>query len=46
MSQDEGIQPTSVFRLSKNGETLLISFALDASGKISTLGFSQDRKYE
>jgi CubicO group peptidase (beta-lactamase class C family) len=37
---------TSMFRLSKAGETMLISFGLDANGKISTLGFSPDRDYE
>jgi len=46
ISHDGAVQPTSMFRLSKGGETLLISFALDASRKISTLGFSQDREYE
>jgi CubicO group peptidase (beta-lactamase class C family) len=37
---------TSMFRLSKGGETLLISFGLDANGKISVIGFSADRDYE
>jgi CubicO group peptidase (beta-lactamase class C family) len=37
---------SSLFRLSKAGETMLISFGLDASGKISTIGFSADRDYE
>jgi hypothetical protein len=43
---DGGVKPTSMFRLSKSGETLLVSFAVDAGGKISTLSFSQDREYE
>lgn len=39
-------QLTSMFRVTKGSETLLVSFGLDASGKVSTLGFSQDREYE
>lgn len=37
---------TSMFRLSKGAEAVLISFSLDASGKISTLGLSPDREYD
>jgi len=37
---------TSMFRLSKGAERLLISFGLDAGGKISVIGFSADRDYE
>jgi hypothetical protein len=36
----------SMFRLSKAGEILLISFGLDATGKVSVIGFSADREYE
>jgi len=37
---------TSMFRLSKGSEAVLISFGLDSNGKISTLGLSPDREYE
>ena len=39
-------QTTSTFRLTRSGETVLISFGLDAAGKVSIIGFSQDREYE
>lgn len=39
--------PVSTFRLSKTGGTAtLITYGLDAAGKISVLGFSPDREYE
>jgi len=37
---------TSMFRLTKGGETLLVSFGLDSAAKISAIGFSADREYE
>jgi CubicO group peptidase (beta-lactamase class C family) len=37
---------TSVFRLSKGGDAVLISFGLDSNGKVSTLRTSPDRDYE
>lgn len=42
-----GGQPVSRFRLSKaGGAATLISYGLDAFGKISVLGFGPDRDYE
>jgi CubicO group peptidase (beta-lactamase class C family) len=37
---------TSVFRLSKGSDAVLISFGLDSNGKVSTLSTSPDRDYE
>jgi len=37
---------TSLFRLSKGADAVLISFGLDASGKISALGLTPNREYE
>ena len=45
-SPGEAGSVTSLFRLEKGGDALLISFGLDSSGKVSTLGFSPDRTYE
>jgi CubicO group peptidase (beta-lactamase class C family) len=39
-------QFTSMFRLSKGAEAVLIFFGLTPNGKISTLGLSPDREYE
>jgi CubicO group peptidase (beta-lactamase class C family) len=39
-------QFTSMFRLSKGTEAVLLSFGLDSNGKISTLGLSADSEYE
>jgi hypothetical protein len=36
----------STFRLNKGADALLISFGLNSSGKVSTLGLSPDRDYE
>ena len=39
-------QPVSTFRLRKGDDVALIMYALDADGKISTLGLAPDREYD
>ena len=39
-------QSTSVFRLSKGSDAVLMFFGVDANGKISTLRIAPDRDYE
>lgn len=39
-------QFTSVFRLSKQNDAVLIFFGLDSKGKVSTLRTAPDREYE
>jgi hypothetical protein len=36
----------SQYRFSKNGETLLIVYGLDKTGKVASLGFSPDQEYK
>ena len=43
---DAGGQFTSVFRLSKQNDAVLIFFGLDSKGKVSTLRTAPDREYE
>jgi CubicO group peptidase (beta-lactamase class C family) len=45
-SPEDAKQVTSTFRLRKGSEGMLISFGLDANGKITVLGLSGDREYE
>jgi hypothetical protein len=44
-SPDPAGQFTSVFRLSKQADAVLIFFGLDSSGKVSTLRTAPDREY-
>jgi CubicO group peptidase (beta-lactamase class C family) len=39
-------QATSLFRLTKGADSLLVRFGLDPSGKVSRLGITNDRDYE
>ncbi len=41
-----GPQWVSTYRLSKDGDAMLLVFGLDADGKISTLGFRPNHEYE
>jgi CubicO group peptidase (beta-lactamase class C family) len=45
-SPDAADQFTSVFRLSKQNDAVLIFFGLDPNGKVSTLRTAPDREYE
>jgi CubicO group peptidase (beta-lactamase class C family) len=45
-SADPNGQPTSLFRLSKGSEAVLVRFGLAANGKISTMGITPDREYD
>lgn len=42
----EGSQPISTFRLAKGNEAVLITFGLDAAGKIATLRLAPNREYQ
>ena len=45
-SSDAAGQFTSVFRLSKQSDAVLIFFGLDSNGKVSTLRTAPDREYD